>query len=246
LYTRRRGKEQLIVGVYDDDLIVTGARPKDISAFNEEMAARFQMSDLGVLSYYLGIEVKQGKEKVTLGQRAYMLKLLERAEMTGYKPMATPMEERVKLSKNSTAARVDAMRYRSIVGGLRWLTHTRPNITFAVGYVSRFLEDPPEDHWTVVKRVLRYVQGSLDTGVVFPRHGGLQLTAFSDADMARDVDGRRSTAGVFVLGSAPVAWQSLKQKVVALSTCEAEYVAAATAACQVVWLHRLVGRAHRR
>ena len=172
MYTRRRGKEQLIVGVYVDDLIVTGARPKDISAFNEEMAARFQMSDLGVLSYYLGIEVKQGKEKVTLGQRAYMLKLLERAEMTGYKPMATPMEERVKLSKNSTGARVDATRYRSIVGGLRWLTHTRPNITFAVGYVSRFLEDPPEDHWTVVKRVLRYVQGSLDTGVVFPRRGG--------------------------------------------------------------------------
>ena len=75
-------------------MIVTGARPKDISAFKEEMAARFQMSDLGALSYYLGIEVKQGKEKVTLGQRAYALKLLERAGMTGCKPMATPMEER--------------------------------------------------------------------------------------------------------------------------------------------------------
>ena len=115
------------------------------------------MSDLGALSYYLGIEVKQGKEKVTLGQRAYTLKLLERAGMTGCKPMATPMEERVKLSKNSTTARVDATRYRSVVGGLRWLTHTRPDITFAVGYVSSFLEDPREDHWTAAKRVLRYV-----------------------------------------------------------------------------------------
>jgi len=117
LYTRRRGKEQLIIGVYIDDLIVTGARPKDISAFKEEMAARFQMSDLGALSYYLGIEVKQGKEEVALWQHAYVLKLLERAGMTGCKPMATPMEERVKLSKNSTAARVDAMRYGASSAG---------------------------------------------------------------------------------------------------------------------------------
>jgi hypothetical protein len=219
------------------------------------------MSDLGALSYYLGIEVKQGKEEVTLRQRAYAQKLLERAGMADCKAMATPMEERIKLSKDSTAAKVDATLYRSIVGGLRWLIHTRPDISFAVGYVSRFLEDPREDHWTAVKRVLRYVQGTLDMGIVFPKHGGQgglqlaafsdaprknqdgeqELTAFSDADMAGDVDGRRSTSGVLVfLGAAPIAWQSLKQKTVALSTCEAEYVAAATAACQVVWLRRLL------
>lgn len=157
LYTRRRGKEKLIVGVYMDDLIVTGARVCDIRAFKEEMAARFQMSDLGALSYYLGIEVKQGKEEVTLRQRAYAQKLLEQAGMADCKAMATPMEERIKLSKDSMAAKVDATLYRSIVGGLRWLIHTRPDISFAVGYVSRFLEDPREDHWTAVKRVLRYV-----------------------------------------------------------------------------------------
>jgi hypothetical protein len=171
---------------------------------------------------------------------------------------ATPMEERIKLSKQSVAKKVDATRYRSIVGGLRWLTHTRPDIAFAVGYVSRFMEDPREDHWAAVKRLLRYIQGSLDLGVVFPKHGDLRLkvfseapprakggepglTVFSDADMAGDVDGRKSTSGVFVfLRAAPVAWQSLKQKTVALSTCEAEYVAAATAACQAVWLRRLL------
>jgi hypothetical protein len=258
LYTRRRGKEHLIVGVYVDDLIVTGARAEDIGHFKEEMAARFRMSDLGALSYYLGIEVRQGKDIISLGQRAYALKLLERAGMAGCKAVATPMEERIKLSRQSTAAKVDATLYRSIVGGLRWLTHTRPDIAFAVGYVSRFMEDPREDHWAAVKRLLRYVQGSAELGIVFPKRGGLQLsvfseappkgeegvglTAFSDADMAGDVDGRRSTSGVLVfLGSSPVAWQSLKQKMVALSTCEAEYVAAATAACQVVWLRRLLG-----
>ncbi|CAO2199473.1 unnamed protein product [Urochloa humidicola] len=259
LYTRRRGKEHLIVGVYVDDLIVTGARAQDIASFKEEMAARFRMSDLGALSYYLGIEVKQGEDAIKLGQRAYAQKLLERAGMAGCKAVATPIEERIKLSKESTAAKVDATLYRSIVGGLRWLTHTRPDIAFAVGYVSRFMEDPREDHWTAVKRLLRYVQGTMELGIVFPKRGGLQLTAFSeappkakdgepgltafsDADMAGDVDGRRSTSGVLVfLGGAPIAWQSLKQKTVALSTCEAEYVAAATAACQVVWLRRLLG-----
>ena len=256
LYTRRRGKEHLIVGVYVDDLIITGARASDIARFKEEMASQFKMSDLGSLSYYLGIEVRQGADSIKLGQRAYALKLLERAGMVGCKPVATPMEERVKLSKQSTAEKVDATLYRSIVGGLRWLTHTRPDIAFAVGYVSRFMEDPREDHWAAVKRLLRYVQGSAEMGLIFPKRGGLRLSvfseapprtgeaelvAYSDADMAGDVDGRRSTSGVLVfLGTAPVAWQSLKQKMVALSTCEAEYVAAATAACQVVWLRRLL------
>jgi hypothetical protein len=120
------------------------------------------------------------------------------------------------------------------------------------------MEDPREDHWGAVKRLLRYIKGSLNQAVVFPKGGGLRLTvfseappkvkdgepgltAFSDADMAGDVDGRRSTSGVLIfLGAAPIVWQSLKQKMVALSTCEAEYVVAATAACQVVWLRRLL------
>jgi hypothetical protein len=145
LYMRRRGKEELIVGVYVDDLIITGARAKDIDSFKREMA-RFKMSDLGALSNYLGIEVRQGKQSISLGQRAYAEKLLERDSMAECKPCATPMEERLKLPKHSTAAKVDATRYQSIVGGLRYLTHTRPDIAFAVGYVSRFMEDPREDH----------------------------------------------------------------------------------------------------
>ena len=200
------------------------------------------MSDLGALSYYLGIEVRQGKEELTLGQSTYASKLLERSGMAKCKTCMTPMEERLKLMKDSTAAKVDATLYRSIVGGLRYLVHTRPDIAFVVGYLNRFMEDPREDHWAAVKRLLRYVKGTVNHGIIFPKTGGsrLQLTVFSDADMAGDIDRRRSTSGVLVfLGSAPISWLSLKQKMVALSTCEAEYVAAATAACQVVWLRRL-------
>ena len=111
--------------------------------------------------------------------------------MAECKPCVTPMEERLKLTKASTAAKVNATLYRSIIGGLRYLVHTRPNIAFVVGYVSHFMEDPKEDHWVTIKRLLRYVKGTVDQGIIFPKTGGtrLQLTVFSDADMAGDVDG---------------------------------------------------------
>ena len=104
------------------------------------------MSDLGALSYYLSIEVRKGKEALMLGQSMYASKLLERSGMAECKPCVTPMEERLKLTKASTAAKVDATLYRSIVGGLRYLVYMRPDIAFSVGYVSRFMEDPREDH----------------------------------------------------------------------------------------------------
>ena len=104
------------------------------------------MSDLGALSYYLGIEVRQGNEALTLDQSAYASKLLERSGMAECKPCVSPMEERLKLTKASTAAKVDATLYRSIVSGLRYLVHTRPDIAFTVGYVNRFMEDHGVDH----------------------------------------------------------------------------------------------------
>ncbi|XP_066333145.1 uncharacterized mitochondrial protein AtMg00810-like [Miscanthus floridulus] len=115
------------------------------------MVAHFRMSDLGALSYYIGIEVKQGKEALTL----------------------------------------DATLYRSIVGGLSYLVHMRLDIVFTVGYVSHFMEDPQEDHWAMVKRLLRYIKGMVDQVIVFPKTNGsgLRLTVFSDADMAGDING---------------------------------------------------------
>jgi len=101
------------------------------------------------------------------------------------------MEEQLKLTKASTAVKVDATLYRSIIDGLCYLVHMRRDIAFTVGYVSRFMEDPREDYWAAVKRLLHYVKGTVDHGIIFPKTGGsrLQLTVFSDADMAGDIDG---------------------------------------------------------
>jgi hypothetical protein len=128
-----------------------------------------------------------------------------------------------------------------VVGCLRYLVHTRPDITFAMGYVSRYMEAPTTEHLAAVKHLLRYIAGTRTYGCRYTRGGDRELMGFSDSDMAGDVDDRKSTTGIFFsLGASPITWQSHKQKIVALSSCEAEYVAAASAACQGVWLRRLL------
>jgi hypothetical protein len=152
------------------------------------------------------------------------------------------MESRLKLSKLSGDAVVDATGYRSVIGALQYLLHTRPDMVFSVGYLSRFMEAPYEDHLITVKRVLRYLAGTQGHGLHYARHtkGPPRLVGYSDANLGGDIDDRKSTSGiVFFLGGNPITWQATKQRIVALSSCEAEYVAAAAAACQG-WLARLL------
>jgi hypothetical protein len=153
------------------------------------------------------------------------------------------MQPKLKLKKESELPKVDATEYRSLVGSLRYLVNIRPDLAYSVGYVSRFMEDPHEDHLVAVKQILRFVAGSSDIGVFYPRRSGYraQLRGYSDSDLAGDLDSRKSTTGVlFFFGRSPVSWQSTKQRVVTLSSYEAEYIAATTAACQGVWLARLL------
>jgi hypothetical protein len=151
------------------------------------------------------------------------------------------MEPRLKLSKTSAAPAVNPTQYRSIVGSLRYLVNSRPDIAFAVGYVSRFMEAPTAEHLTAVKRILRYISGTLHFGCFYQKGREAKLVGYSDSDLAGDIDTRKTTSGIlFFLGNNVITWQSQKQKVVALSSCEAEYIAATTAACQGVWLARLL------
>jgi hypothetical protein len=203
----------LIVGVYVDDLIITGTGKELITAFKTEMKNQFQMSDLGLLSYYLGIEVQQGADGIKLSQSAYAGKLLERCGLADCNPSESPMESRLKLSKQSYAKPVDATGYKSIIGALRYLLHTQLDLSFPVGYLSRFMEAPHEDHLVAVKRVLRYMAGTKDYRLHYMRHeeGRPRLVGYSDTDMASDVDTRKSTSDiVFFLGGNPVTWQSTK------------------------------------
>jgi hypothetical protein len=243
MYKRGQGRDRLLVGIYVDNLLITGADEEEIAKFKLQMKELFKMSDLGLLTYYLGIEVQQKLGEITLCQEAYAKRILENCGMEDCNPTQVPMEPRLKLSKKSEAPAVDATEYRSVVGSLRYLVNTRPDLAYSVGIVSRYMEAPTTEHWAAVKHILRYIKGTTDYGIVYLKEKGkVKILGYSDSDMAGDVDDRKSTSGVaYFLGNSIVSWLSQKQKVVALSSCEAEYIAAATAACQGVWLGRLLG-----
>jgi hypothetical protein len=205
------------------------------------MAQVFKMSDLGLLRYYLGIEVKQGPEGISLCQGAYAVKIMKMCGLADCNPNQAPMENRLKLSNLSEAAPVDKTLYRSVVGSLRYLVNTRLDIGFVVGYVRRFLEDLREDHMADVKHIVRYIAGTYSRGLWFSQKKGKEavLAVYSDSAYAGNMDKRKSTGVISFLSCSPVSWQSMKQKVVVQSSCEAEYIAAANP-CQALWLSRVM------
>jgi len=153
------------------------------------------------------------------------------------------MEARLKLSKGKGDAVVDPSAYRSVIGSLRYLVNTRPDLAYSVGVVSRYMETPTSEHWAAVKHILRYLKGTIEFGCKYGRSTELKptLLGYSDSDFAGDSEDRKSTTSVaYFLGNNLITWASQKQKIVTLSSCEAEYVAAA-AACQGIWLSRLIG-----
>jgi hypothetical protein len=254
IYCRgEKNGSRLILRVYVDDLLITGSSELEIQKFKKHMEKLFKMSDLGVLHYYLDIEVKKRDEGLILTQSNYALKILEKAGMEGCNPCRIPMEPKLKLSKESSSHLVDATFYRSVMGSLRYFVNISPDITFVVGYVSRFMQEPHSDHLAAVKHILRYVAGTCEWGLFYARGNGEEptLRGFSDSDLAGDIDGRKSTTGlIFFIDNSHVCWQSTQQRIVAMSSCEAEYIAAATASCQAIWptrlLYEMLGRGIRR
>jgi hypothetical protein len=158
-----------------DDLIVIGGCTKVISEFKRQMQSEFKMSDLGPLSFYLGIEVHQSRGVITLSQGAYVAKILEKAGLTSCNPCTTPMDPKNKLSRNNSAPEIDVTTYRSLVGSLRYLVNTRPDLAYSVGFVSRFLEKPTEEYLVVVKRIIRYVAGTLNLGCQYGKNDQWRL-----------------------------------------------------------------------
>jgi hypothetical protein len=151
------------------------------------------------------------------------------------------MEQHIKLLPGKPELVLNATRYMSIVGSLRYLVNSRPDLSFSVGMVSRFMEAPNSEHWATIKRIIRYVAGTTELGCKFVKGNNSELLGYTESDHAGDLVKRKSTTGVvFFLGDNIVTWSSQKQRVVSLSSCESEYIAAATGACQGVWLSRLL------
>ena len=229
--------------VYVDDLLITGASSKIIDDFKTEMTSKFDMSDLGKLSYYLAIEVCQEEGHITLNQKRYALRILEESGMKNYNMSHIPMEHGLKLEKSIEEEDIDATSYRRNVGCLRYLLHTRPDLSYTVGVLSRYMQSPKASHGAAIKHVLRYLQGTTSLGLVFTRSTPKvpRLIGYSDSSHNVDPDDGRSTAGhIFYLGESLITWCSAKQETVALSSCEAEFMAGTEAAKQAIWLQKLL------
>jgi hypothetical protein len=205
IYRQCNGGNALLVGVYVDDLVITDTNDVEMATFKEEMKTTFQMSDLGLLSFYPGIEVHQGDSGITLRQIAYAKHVVELAGLTNYNLALTPIEERLKLSHDNTTEEVDATQYRRLVGSLHYLAQTRPDLTFSVGYVSRFMQRSTTEHQQAVKRIIRYVAGTLDHILYYPRcPGEAHLVGYSDSDHIGDIDTSKSTSEILFFGKSLV------------------------------------------
>jgi hypothetical protein len=230
-YTRGKDESRVVVGVYVNDLIITRTSPSEVDEFKAEMQRLFRMSDLGMLSFYLGIEVKQIAVSITLSLGSYAKKLLGKVNLEDCNSCAMPMEVKLKLGKEESAPSVDQTRYRSLMGNLWYLVHTWHDICFAVGYLRRFMEDPRQTHLNDVKHLPRYIAGTWNYGIRYSKQeGDGNLLGYPDSDFASDVKDRRSTScTIFFLGNKPVSWQSKKQGGVSMSNCQGEYIAGSAA-----------------
>ena len=238
-------KKMILIGVYVDDTVLCCNCLVFLISEKQKISTRFQMDDRGEVNYILGMMVTRDRVNGTLSidQKLYLKDILAKFNMSECKPVATPVEAGVKFEKTvDSDERVDATLYQSAIGSLNYAAiATRPDLSVAVGMLSQFMQCPNATHWTAVKRILRYVKGTIDYGLKFRNSPNFTLHGFSDSDWAGCTMSRKSTSGhVFRIGECTVSWRSKKQSVVALSSTEAEYVALCEAAQETTWLRNLL------
>jgi histone deacetylase 1/2 len=243
IYTSQGNTVYLLV--YVDDIIITSSNTTLLQSLIQKLNKEFSLKHLGSLDYFLGIEVNHlPSGSLLLTQSKYIRDLLNRTNMLESSPVTSPMQSTCKLSKDGSAALSDPFTYRSVVGALQYATLTRPEISFAVNKVCQFMSRPLEVHWVAVKRILRYLKGTINRGLLLSPASTTQLPslkAFCDADWASDPDDRRSTSGAGIyFGPNLISWWSRKQPVVARSSTEAEYRSLAHATAELLWVQTLL------
>ncbi|GJT29315.1 retrovirus-related pol polyprotein from transposon TNT 1-94 [Tanacetum coccineum] len=237
LFTIKYGEDILLVQIYVDDIIFGSTNPKFSKRFEKLMHGRFEMSLMGEMKFFLGLQIHQSPRGIFINQAKYTLEILKKHGMEKGQSIGTPMATKPKLDADLSGEPVDQTDYRSKIGSLMYLTSSRPDIVQAVCYCARYQARPTEKHLKEVKRIFRYLRGTIHMGLWYPKGSGFELTAFSDADHAGCLDTRKSTSGgIQFLGDKLVSWMSKKQDCTAMSSAEAEYVALSASCAQVMWM----------
>jgi len=247
IFVTKRGEHLVYLAVYVDDLLIMGERTKDIEEIKDLLKERYKMKDLGIAKRFLGMDIEYGEGgSIKLHLKQYLQRILERHGMQDCNAVSTPMDPSVKLVATTDAdALADPKEYQQIVGEIQFAAVVaRPDISCAVSTLAQFSVKPSSKHLAAAKRVLRYLKGTLDAGIVYSPPAG-EFTAYSDADWAGDLDSRRSRTGyVVMMNNGSIAWRSTLQQTVALSTTESEYMALTEATKEVQWMRGFLKELH--
>jgi hypothetical protein len=226
---------------YVDDILAITSDKKALADTKAKILDTFEARDLGPATFFLGMDIHRDRQArtISLGQSRLTMDLLDKYGMMECKSLSTPLSSSIKLTKDGDPLDTTIYGYSQLIGSLMYLSIcTRPDIAQAVGALARYMASPTVTHWQAAKGVLRYIAGTRNYGITFR---GLDLEAYCDADYAGDLDSRRSTTGyVFTLGGGAISWSSKLQPTVAASTTEAEYMAAASAIKEGLWLRTLL------
>ena len=257
LFVKVSGSSHVYLLLYVDDIIITGDSEVLIAEVKVALQAEFDMKDLGDLNFFLGLEIKYLKNGLFLSQHKYASDLVHKAGLDSCNSHMTPCQSGFKLYENggTSLSSSDASQFRSLVGCLQYLTFTRPDIAYAVNSVCQFLHNPTDIHLHAVKRIIKYISGTLEFGIGFRKgvsrvlnkhsFSSMQLHAFCDADWAGNPNDRKSTTGfVILLNGSPVSWCSKKQTAVSRSSTEAEYRSMADTTSELQWLMILLRELH--
>ena len=241
LFIKNVDSHIIIAQIYVDDIIFGSTSESEVKIFVDQMKSEFEMSMVGELTFFLGLQVKQMEEGTFVSQSKYAKNLVKKFGLESSKTAKTPMSTTTKLTKDENGAKVDPTLYRSMIGSLLYLTASRPDICYSVGVCARYQGNPMESHVKAVKRIIRYVHGTTDYGLWYTNDSNPILVCFSDADWAGNTDDRKSTSGgCFYLGNNLVSWHSKKQNSISLSTAEAEYIAAGSCCAQLLWMKQML------
>ncbi|GJR95295.1 retrovirus-related pol polyprotein from transposon TNT 1-94 [Tanacetum coccineum] len=233
----REGKDILLVQIYVDDIIFASTKPDLCESFSKIMCLKFKMSMMEKLSFFLRLQISQSPRGIFLNQSKYALESLKKYGLETCDPVDTSMLEKSKLDEDPQAKAIDPTRYRGMIGTLMYLTSSRPDLVFAVCMCARYQAKPTENHLHAVKRIFRYLRGTINMGLWYSKDSCIALTAFPDADHAGCQDTRKSMSGSMqLLGDRLVSWSSKKQKSTAISSTKAEYIALSRCCAQILWM----------
>ncbi|GJS83889.1 retrovirus-related pol polyprotein from transposon TNT 1-94 [Tanacetum coccineum] len=238
LFTRKAGNDLLLVQIYVDDIIFASTNTAMCNEFANLMTTKFKMSMMGQMSFFLGLQISQSPRGIFLNQSKYASEIIKKYGMLTSDSVDTHMVEKNKLDEDLKGTPVDLTIYCGMIGSLVYLTSSRPNRIYAVCLSVWYHAKPTEKHLNAVKRIFRYLKGTINMGLWYSKDTGMSLIAYADVYHVVCQETRRSTSGsAQFLGDKLVSWSSKKQKSTAISSKEAEYIALFGCCAQILWMH---------